>query len=153
MDFSTVLQQGDAIVNLVLIILIIMSVLSWYVIFYKALKLRKEYKFYKKFCSKIVNQKEWFLNIDKIYLDQQSQGVTQLILKQVNDLKTTLENYKSHESRKEILTMHLSQTLDEIRFWLDRGLTILASIGSIAPFVGLFGTVWGIYHALNKALI
>ena len=148
MDFSTVLQQGDAIVNLVLIILIIMSVLSWYVIFYKALKLRKEYKFYKNFCSKIVNQKEWFLNIDKIYLDQQSQGVTQLILKQVNDLKTTLENYKSHESRKEILTMHLSQTLDEIRFWLDRGLTILASIGSIAPFVGLFGTVWGIYHAL-----
>lgn len=46
--------------------------------------------------------------------------------------------------------MHLTQTLDEIRFWLDRGLTILASIGSIAPFVGLFGTVWGIYHALSK---
>ena len=66
MDFSTVLQQGDAIVNLVLIILIIMSVLSWYVIFYKALKLRKEYKFYKNFCSKIANQKEWCLNIDKI---------------------------------------------------------------------------------------
>ncbi len=150
MDFSTVLQQGDAIVNLVLIILIIMSILSWYVIFYKALKLRKEYKFYKNFCLKIVNQKDWFLNIDKIYLDQQSQGVTQLILKQVNDLKATLENYKSHESRKEILTMHLTQTLDEIRFWLDRGLTILASIGSIAPFVGLFGTVWGIYHALSK---
>jgi biopolymer transport protein ExbB len=95
-------------------------------------------------------QKEWFLNIDKIYQDQQSKGVTQLILKQVLDLKTTLENYKSHESRKEILTMHLTQTLDEIRFWLDRGLTILASIGSIAPFVGLFGTVWGIYHALSK---
>jgi len=102
MDFSTVLQQGDAIVNLVLIILIIMSILSWYVIFYKALKLRKEYKFYKNFCLKIVNQKEWFLNIDKIYLDQQSQGITQLILKQVNDLKATLENYKSHESKKEI---------------------------------------------------
>jgi biopolymer transport protein ExbB len=31
---------------------------------------------------------------------------------------------------------------------LERGLTLLASIGSTAPFVGLFGTVWGIYHAL-----
>ena len=58
MNLLNTWQQGDAIVNLVLIILIIMSVLSWYVIFYKALKLRKEYKFYKNFCTKIVNQKE-----------------------------------------------------------------------------------------------
>ena len=46
--------------------------------------------------------------------------------------------------------MHLAQTLDEIRFGLDKGLTILASIGSSAPFIGLFGTVWGIYNALNN---
>lgn len=45
--------------------------------------------------------------------------------------------------------MHLIQKLDEIRFRLDHGLTILASIGSSAPFIGLFGTVWGIYHALT----
>ena len=143
-------QQGDAIVNSVFIILVIMSILSWYVIFYKALKLKKEYGFYKNFCQQIINQKEWFLNIDNIASNQQSKGSTTLILKRVSALKSTLENYKSHEAKKEILTMHLTQTLDEIRFWLDRGLTILASIGSIAPFVGLFGTVWGIYHALSK---
>jgi biopolymer transport protein ExbB/TolQ len=56
------------------------------------------------------------------------------------------ENQKHHE----IITMHLLQALDEIRFQLDHGLTILASIGSCAPFVGLFGTVWGIYHALGN---
>ena len=39
---------------------------------------------------------------------------------------------------------------DEIRVWLDKGLTILASIGSVSPFIGLFGTVWGIYGALNN---
>jgi biopolymer transport protein ExbB len=150
MNLSSIWQQGDAIVNSVFLLLIIMSILSWYVIFYKALKLKKEYGFYKNFCREILNQKEWFLNIDNIASNQQSKGSTTLILKRVSALKSTLENYKSHEAKKEILTMHLTQTLDEIRFWLDRGLTILASIGSIAPFVGLFGTVWGIYHALSK---
>jgi biopolymer transport protein ExbB len=150
LNLSSIWQQGDAIVNSVFLLLIIMSILSWYVIFYKALKLKKVYGFYKNFCREILNQKEWFLNIDNIASNQQSKGSTTLILKRVSALKSTLENYKSHEAKKEILTMHLTQTLDEIRFWLDRGLTILASIGSIAPFVGLFGTVWGIYHALSK---
>ena len=36
---------------------------------------------------------------------------------------------------------------------LESGLTLLASIGSIAPFVGLFGTVWGIYHALGAIAV
>jgi biopolymer transport protein ExbB len=44
----------------------------------------------------------------------------------------------------------LTQALDTIRVWLDKGLTILASIGSSAPFIGLFGTVWGVYNALTK---
>jgi len=153
MNLSSIWQQGDTIVNSVFLLLVIMSILSWYVIFYKALKLKKEYGFYKNFCREILNQKEWFLNIDNIASNQQSKGSTTLILKRVSALKSTLENYKSHEAKKEILTMHLTQTLDEIRFWLDRGLTILASIGSIAPFVGLFGTVWGIYHALSKISI
>ena len=46
--------------------------------------------------------------------------------------------------------MHLSQSLDEIKIYLDRGLTILASIGTCTPFIGLFGTVLGIYHALGN---
>jgi biopolymer transport protein ExbB len=63
-------------------------------------------------------------------------------------LRATLLHYNKEE-KKEILSMHLIQKLDEIRFRLDHGLTILASIGSSAPFIGLFGTVWGIYHALT----
>jgi biopolymer transport protein ExbB len=42
----------------------------------------------------------------------------------------------------------LKDTIDDITTHLQTGLTTLASIGSTAPFVGLFGTVWGIYHAL-----
>ena len=42
----------------------------------------------------------------------------------------------------------MRQGIEEEAERLERGLTLLASVGSTAPFVGLFGTVWGIYHAL-----
>ncbi len=50
--------------------------------------------------------------------------------------------------REEFLTRALRQGIEEEAERLERGLTLLASVGSTAPFVGLFGTVWGIYHAL-----
>ena len=46
------------------------------------------------------------------------------------------------------VTRCLKDTMDESVARMQSGLAILASIGSTAPFVGLFGTVWGIYHAL-----
>jgi biopolymer transport protein ExbB len=46
------------------------------------------------------------------------------------------------------LTRCLRNSIDEASARLQAGLAILASVGSTAPFVGLFGTVWGIYHAL-----
>ena len=48
----------------------------------------------------------------------------------------------------ELVTRALRRSLDDETMALERGLTLLASVGSTAPFVGLFGTVWGIYHAL-----
>jgi len=49
----------------------------------------------------------------------------------------------------EFVTRALRRAIAECTGVLERGLTILASIGATAPFVGLFGTVWGIYHALT----
>ena len=46
------------------------------------------------------------------------------------------------------MTGSLSNAIDDAKDRLSHGLALLASIGSTAPFVGLFGTVWGIYHAL-----
>ncbi len=48
----------------------------------------------------------------------------------------------------EFLTRAIRRTIGRVTARLDAGLTVLASIGATAPFVGLFGTVWGIYHAL-----
>jgi len=51
-------------------------------------------------------------------------------------------------SRDELLTRALKRAIDEDRSTLEFGQTFLATVASSAPFVGLFGTVWGIYHAL-----
>jgi biopolymer transport protein ExbB len=49
---------------------------------------------------------------------------------------------------QEFLTRTIKKVLDEETTRLENGLTLLATVGATAPFVGLFGTVWGVYHAL-----
>ena len=146
MDLSHAFSQGSVVLFLVFLLLILMSFASWYIIFWKGMKLRREYQAYKKFIDEHAQNKDW--PQDRNY--GQVEGLVKFLIESVKSLDEILPNYNSHEAKKEILTMHLSQTLDEIRIWLDRGLTILASIGSSAPFIGLFGTVWGIYNALNN---
>lgn len=53
-------------------------------------------------------------------------------------------------SRQELLERYLRQQIQKEKRRLESGLSVLASIGSTAPFVGLFGTVWGIMHALTE---
>jgi biopolymer transport protein ExbB len=48
----------------------------------------------------------------------------------------------------EFITRSMRKVIDQEQAKLETGLTVLATIGTVAPFVGLFGTVWGIYHAL-----
>lgn len=56
---------------------------------------------------------------------------------------------KSGESAAaEFLTRSMRRVIDEETARIESGLAVLASIGSTAPFIGLFGTVWGVYHAL-----
>ncbi|MGZ5051946.1 MAG: MotA/TolQ/ExbB proton channel family protein [Methylobacter sp.] len=56
---------------------------------------------------------------------------------------------QDHSRYDEFITQALRRTIGQEHMRLENGLTLLASVGSIAPFIGLFGTVWGIYHALG----
>jgi biopolymer transport protein ExbB len=61
------------------------------------------------------------------------------------------QTHATHEgavSRDEFIARAMNRSLAEENAQLEKGLTVLASVGSVSPFVGLFGTVWGIYHAL-----
>ena len=65
-----------------------------------------------------------------------------------NDHSTDHPHLDAHLSLGELVTRALRQGIARANSHLENGLTFLASIGSTAPFIGLFGTVWGIYHAL-----
>ncbi|MGR8997888.1 MAG: MotA/TolQ/ExbB proton channel family protein [Gammaproteobacteria bacterium] len=57
---------------------------------------------------------------------------------------------QEHARHDEFIAQALCRVIGQEAMRLETGLTLLASVGSIAPFVGLFGTVWGIYHALGS---
>jgi biopolymer transport protein ExbB len=51
--------------------------------------------------------------------------------------------------REELLLRCMNRVIGEEGAWLENGQTLLASIAAVSPFVGLFGTVWGVHHALS----
>ncbi len=151
MDFIHAFAQGNAVLISVFLLLIVMSFVSWYIIFWKGLLLRREYLAYKKFYAEHVKIQNWpTKNLVGSENLKTVEGAVNFLITEVKNLEKVLPQYLGHEAKKEILTMHLLQVLDETRSWLDKGLTALASIGSSAPFIGLFGTVWGIYNALQS---
>ncbi len=54
-----------------------------------------------------------------------------------------------HVALNDWVTMSIQRAIERVQSRLQNGLALLATVGSTAPFVGLFGTVWGIYHALT----
>jgi biopolymer transport protein ExbB len=145
MNLLYAFEQGNVVLSLTLLVLMTMSVASWYIIFWKAWTIRKEKAHLADFRKIYMTTPDW---PRRMQVTSQHGGVS-LLIKQYGAVQPILSEYKQPE-RKEILGMHFVQTLDIIRAWADKGLTILASVGSSAPFIGLFGTVWGIYGALTK---
>lgn len=129
MNIAYIFDHSDPVLLVTFALLIMMSVASWYVIFWKMLVLRVERKQLKSYNAGTTTVK----------------GSVGVLLRKAKELESAGAN---PQERQQLLTMHLSQELDTVRVWLDRGLTILASVGSSAPFIGLFGTVWGIYNTL-----
>lgn len=54
------------------------------------------------------------------------------------------------EQQKTVTEQHLLQQINRYRFDSEKGLSVLGTTAAIAPFIGLFGTVWGIFHALHR---
>lgn len=61
--------------------------------------------------------------------------------------------WTEHSRHDEFIAQALRRVIGQEAMQLETGLTLLASVGSIAPFIGLFGTVWGIYHALGSIAV
>ena len=146
---SHIWTQGDAVTRLILIALIGMSVISWIVIVFKALDVWKHKQ------SALGSDQFWHTTSLAEGLEVLSHRPDNLFhtLAQVGQEATEHHQaaQKQLHDRLDIsdwVTRSLRNCIDDHTSRLQNGLAILASIGSTAPFVGLFGTVWGIYHAL-----
>lgn len=120
MDFANYWQYTDVVTKTLFFVLIVLSILSWITGILRILNSQK--------IAKTV-----------------SQDLTQQIYQQQSQL-TTL----SLDNQKLVTEQQLLQQLNRYRFASEQGLNILGTTAAIAPFIGLFGTVWGIFHALHS---
>lgn len=152
LGFENFIGQADMLSKALFVILIVMSIVSWLIIFLKALQGISEKRNTKKFLKMFWNAK----SVDDIdgYLVEHTPNNYHEILTDagVHALqrykKTHGNSLKDSGSLGEVITRALSTKLDEINLRCENGVTALAAIAATAPFVGLFGTVYGIYHAL-----
>lgn len=133
----------------VAITLLAMSVASWYLIFVKSYQTIKA-----RHASKAYIQKFWQAASISAVIDKHAEHTPAAYL--VMEAIKSAEHYQRHVpeqsgdvcNQDEFIARSMRRVMGQTSIQLERGLTVLASVGSIAPFVGLFGTVWGIYHAL-----
>lgn len=146
-------SQGDAISHAVAYVLLIMSIASWYYILSKAWsswRIRKAAVGLEAFWKAptlpdaIATLKH--IDSENVYTPLAAQGAEAASLTAGNG--TTGASLNATTDPGELITRTLRQEINRVSSRLESGLTLLASVGSTAPFVGLFGTVWGIYHAL-----
>ncbi|WP_306606715.1 MotA/TolQ/ExbB proton channel family protein [Azonexus sp.] len=148
--FAHLWAQGDAVSHTVAILIVIMSIASWYLILAKAWdwwRLRKAAKAVGAFWAAGSVAE----GIDKLRDAGEDSPYAQLAT-QANccnhDCETVTGRLASHFDPSEQMERALRQQLSTTQAGMEDGLTFLATTGATAPFVGLFGTVWGIYHAL-----
>ena len=142
-------SQGDIVIKATAVLLLVMSLASWMVIIIKALDIIK----YKKLAIRAANfwhSEDFAAGLTKLGADP-TNPFRQLAL-EGREATAHHRNTKAHLHDSldvsDWVSRCLRNTIDEFTAKLQSGLAILASVGSTAPFVGLFGTVWGIYHAL-----
>jgi len=136
--------QGDPVARGTLIIMVIMSAATWYVLVTKLIQqqvLLNQAKLTRKFWdSKDLNDGLNTYKVNSAFRSVAEDGILAA---------------KQHASRQgdkidfpEWMAVQLQRSVERVTSQLQTGLSVLATIGSTSPFVGLFGTVWGIYNAL-----
>jgi biopolymer transport protein ExbB len=138
-------KGSDWISKAVLLILLVMSIGTWYIMIVKVFeqgKMRRQ--------AKATNKHFWTAGSVKQGADKLAERSPFRFIAEAG-----LEASKKHGGMLEHVdlnnwvTMSIQRAIDRVQSRMQDGLAFLASVGSVAPFVGLFGTVWGIYHALT----
>jgi len=146
---GALIQQGDLVARSTLLILLIMSLLTWFIMITKFFDQRRQR------LQAIEAEKEFWTSGSLTDALVKLKGTSNPFRALAETGKQAYEYHETNKARlsgaigtSEWITESLQRTSDSIIGRMQAGLPVLASVGSTAPFVGLFGTVWGIYHAL-----
>ncbi len=146
MNVLALITQGDAVTGLVAVLLLAMSVASWVVIVWKAWLLKRAVGDVAR-CTAVFWQSASVEEAQpRVAAFDREALVLPLIAATRRQDGGTLA---SAGDRSQQLTRVLRDALHAVLHKLQYGQVLLATVGSTAPFVGLLGTVWGIYHALT----
>jgi len=154
-DFAHFVAQSDFVGKGLFIILVVMSLASWYLILYKAASNACTRRRANRYLERFWNAG----SLEQVERDIAAHGRTHgrdpfshltghAIEAQRHHARYGATKLEESGSNADFVTRTMRKVIDEETAKLENGLTVLASVGSTAPFVGLFGTVWGVYHAL-----
>lgn len=146
------IAQSDFVGKSLFVILVLMSLVSWYLIFVKWFTNWRVNRHSERFLRHF-----WAASsLEEVENEINTHGATEpfahvashAIHARNHHAKYGALKLEEKGSTSAFVTRTIRKVIDEETAKLENGLTVLASIGSTAPFVGLFGTVWGVYHAL-----
>jgi biopolymer transport protein ExbB len=152
LGFTHFWQQADLLIHSVAIVLLLMSIISWVLIvtrFFGQLRLNRAMdRAFPAFWNAP--------DLDAAQLAIEREDRSDVFAGLARAGSQAAEAHRRHAAQgigagvsiSEFVTRALRNHMVHTQAGIEAGLTVLASIGSTAPFVGLFGTVWGIYHAL-----
>ena len=154
MGFADMIQHMDAVGWVVLITLLIMSAMSIYWIIFNAIKHMR----LRGSSDRVVNTFWETQNAQDAIRSMEEERRSEPFSKVALDAAQAAAHHQRHEgsrlveslNRSEFVDRALRQGVTRESLKLEAGLTVLATVGATAPFVGLLGTVWGIYSALIK---
>jgi biopolymer transport protein ExbB len=151
LGFAHFISQADVMGKGVLVVLLLLSLASWYLIVTKTVaniaSRKRADEFLKKFWAATTLQ-QMQATLEPGIADNAFSDLARQALAVSNGNHSGAQKMLPAGGMAEYLTRVLRNGIDQEASRAEYGLTMLASAGSAAPFIGLFGTVWGIYHAL-----
>lgn len=138
-------STSDLVAKTVLLLLLAMSLSSWYVTIVKLLEQAKMQR-----QSRAAAQKFWSAgSVEEGAKSLDESSAYRYMAEAGSSALKKHDGLMGHVPLNDWVSMSIQRAVDRIQSNTQNGLAVLATVGSIAPFVGLFGTVWGIYHALT----
>jgi biopolymer transport protein ExbB len=138
-------KGGDLVARITLGILVIMSMGSWYVIItkvYEQAKMGRQ--------ARAADKTFWTApSVQKGAVGLKEGSPYRFIAESGLEATSKHEGLLGNVNMNDWISMSIQRAIDNVQSRTQDGLAFLATVGSTAPFVGLFGTVWGVYHALT----